>query len=281
MVRQVVHIGGPPRSGKTTLARAVAAHFADSHPSYLRFVSKITAPAALRLLPALPEFTWAERIDYSPDRLLEELPAALGRVRRETGTSFIVVESDTDPIFRLSHHLETRVFVMAAPEGVHEVFRSHAEAETALRLAMQDTMTFASEVFGMERVPALDDSGVSLAAGPAQEAGPPRTIDPDEFERLLQSSLGAEIAARVRLQPDYHSLVDADVSILNAGIGGHGPLTELCTRRVSRLIETLPAGSSRRPRFFSCNLANDSDPQTQQALRAIMQRVCTSGGRLS
>jgi hypothetical protein len=279
MTARVVHISGPGHSGKTTVARRIAGRCADAAPCYLRFVRETAGPAPrsdLRL--AIPEMRQTRQCYYSPERVFEQVPAALGDLGQKGRTRLVILETDVDACFRMAYRYDLRVFVMAGPEDVGAVFRSQNEADQALRLALHDTGTFADEIFGLEHVPVLDDSSALLRLKPNSALPAREGMQSDELERVADTALGAELTARVRLQPNYHTLLESDVVILNAGLGGVGEVVEVCARRLERLIESLPTTVAKRPLFFCCDPLDDADPLASRSLDAMLDLLTRGKG---
>ena len=93
---------------------------------------------------------------YTPDRVFETLPDALRMIRESEHRPFVVMEADADPALRHAYPYDYRAFIMRPPADLHEVFRSDSEAAAAMREVMQDTASFACEIFGL--MDPLDDA---------------------------------------------------------------------------------------------------------------------------
>ncbi len=276
MAPKVVHICGPERGGKTTIARLIARGCHGPSAALVRFEPQPQGGTDAAMSAEPPE-DWATRFRfrYAPDRLFEQVPLAVRDVGPTGRAGLILLETNADPGFRLAHPYDLRVFVMGVPRFVDEVFRSPDETQDALRRAFQDTGAFASEVFGLTRAPDLDDSRSGLILGTLSETR--RPLSDEELEQVMTTALGSEISARLRLRPGYHALLDADVAVLNCGLGGAGETIEVCSRRIERLITAMPQGARPRPRFFSCDPLDPHDPLTVQLFGAILAGLAGAG----
>lgn len=275
MALKTVHVSGPARGGKTTLIQQVARQLRDEVLLHLRLVSDERSLAMHR---PLAEVRSSRRHVYAPERVYEQIPAFLHECQEFADPATVLLETDANPCFRLAYSYDVRIFVMPAPQHLDEVFRNPEIAERFLRQALQDSAEFAHEMFGMERVPGLDDSRVGLSRGPGDGAAR-SAADLHDLSQVLATPLGAEIAARVKLEPTHHALLDADVVVLNAGRGGRGEIADVCARRIERLIASLPPEAERRPRFFSCDPLDPKDPLTPHCLDTIARLLRTSGTR--
>lgn len=222
-------ISGPSRSGKSTLARFIAGDVLDNPSHYLRlqpapdmYTNAVLACEDEDRDAVGNGWSSAHQVNYTLDRLFETIPEGLRAVRALERDGFAVIEGDAEPALRHAYPYDYRVFIMTAPRDVYTVFRAPEEASDALQQVLQDTAAFASEIFGLfEEDPFEDSVGVEHYRPAAEDyAGGSQVerlhIAETQIRHFLSSPLGAEIASRIQLQPDYHALVEADVVVVNA-----------------------------------------------------------------
>lgn len=223
------------------------------------------------------EWASAHRVSYTQDRLFETVPEGLRVVRRLQRTALAVLEADADPALRHAYPYDYRIFVMNVPADIHTVFRTPDAAASALQQVLQDTAAFASEIFGLFEDEAMDD-------GLGVEHYHP-TFDQDSLggrrvERLhiaeaqirhfLSSPLGAEIASRIQLQPDYHALVEADVVIVNSSWVDprNRDVLDDCVARLQKLLSRVRQDARRQSVLYWGDLRADD-----AARRRLLHRI--------
>lgn len=280
MPLKTLFINGPAGGGKSTVARLIAREVLH-RPTHL-----------VRLNPAKDGYTnavelmgcpgknghWASchRVIYTADRIFETLPDGLRAVRALDPAGLAIVEADGDPAVRHAYPYDYRVFVMPSPTDVHAVFREPWDAAQALHQVMQDTAAFASEIFGLFDADGLDDSfGVrhSKLSLPRSLAGMPQRIErldiaEKQIDQFAGSPIGAEIASRIQLQPDYHALVEADVVLINTGMGGDCDSMKECVRRIEKLLSRVRHDARHFSVLYWGNFARENDP----ALARLVER---------
>lgn len=276
---ETLFINGSPASGKSTVARLIAAEVLERPAHYVRLLpaSDGHTNVVLQEHPdqaGLLHPTWASvhRVHYTPDRVFEILPEALRKIRRLERQAFAILEAGPDPALRHAFPYDYRVFVMSAPDDVHTVFRTPRAAAIALQQVMQDTAAFASEIFGLFESESLEDSvGVIYQ--------PPGRDDPEQVERLeiteaqirqfLRSPLGGEIASRIQLQPDFHAMVESDVVLINTGISGESEALTECIPRIEKLLARVRHDTRRHSVLYWGDVACKQDPTYQKLLRRL------------
>lgn len=264
----------------------VAGHVLDRPAHYLRLRC---APdghtnAIDRLDPSgcsAPPNGWgsAHQVSYTTERVFETLPEGLRTVRRIERRAFVILEADADPALRHAYPYDYRVFVMPGPKDVFDVFRAPRAAAEALQQVMQDTAAFASEIFGLFDAAGLDDS-----AGIRHEAIGLAPVRGERIERLdigeaqirqfLNSPLGAEIASRIQLQPDYHGLVESDVVVVNTGAGRCPEALDACVGRLEKLLGRLRHDARRHSVLYWGDIQDIGDPARHRLLqrfRSLLQ----------
>lgn len=268
---QSLLISGPQGSGKSLMAGLIAQRVLDHPPHYLRLV-----PASDRHTNAILAFSahdrlslgshWASRhrVSFTLDRLFEIVPEGLRAVRRLERTALAVIEADADPPIRHAYPYDYRVFVMGAPADVYTVFRTPDAAAAALQQVLQDTAAFASEIFGLFEDDALDDAlGVEHFMPTAPDVRGQRVerlhVAEAQIRHFLSSPLGAEIASRIQLQPDYHALVEADFVIINARRGEPRDVLDECVSRLQKLLTRIRQDARRQSVLYWGDLADDHD----------------------
>jgi hypothetical protein len=211
---------------------------------------------------------------YTPDRAFETLPEALRAIRDRERRAFIVIEADTDSALRHAYSYDYRLFVMPSPDSLHQVFRTPREAARALQQVMQDTSAFASEIFGLFDAASLDDSvGVvhQRSPVPVDEDEPVEHLEVGESQlrQFLNSPLGAEIASRIQLEPDYHALVEADVVVINTGVGEGTDEMDECVKRVEKLLARVRHDARRHSVLFWGDVTDTQDPTSKKLLKRL------------
>lgn len=276
-------INGPAGGGKSTVARLIArevlrrpAHWVrlqEAHDGYTNAVEPMTGTNLD------PHWASRHRVTYTADRIFETLPEGLRAVQTLDSAGLAVVEADGDPAVRHAFPFDYRVFVMACPTNIHEVFREPADAAVALQQVMQDTAAFASEIFGLFDAQDLDDSlGVTHSKGsvPAGRPNERRRIErleiaESQLRQFLGSPLGAEIASRIQLQPDYHALAESDIVLINTGLGGRGEPMKECVQRIEKLLSRIRHDARHHSVLYWGNFARENDP----ALAKLIERFKT------
>jgi hypothetical protein len=277
-------ISGPPGGGKSLLAGLIATEVMDQPVHYLRM--KLSSDghtnAVVPIEPTEPtgpdpsEPLWASSftVHYTSDRVFETLPDGLREIRKVDRYGFVIIEADGDPALRHAYPYDYRLFVMPPPDDVHMVFRDTSEATQALQQVMQDTATFASEIFGLFNSACFDDGvGVShhepVAGSPAHPGIERLEIAEAQVRGFLNSPLGVEIASRIQLQPDYHALVESDVVVVNTGVGCRGEVMKDCVKRVEKLLARVRHDARRSSILYWGNFLDGNDPTQQKLLRRL------------
>jgi hypothetical protein len=221
-----------------------------------------------------------QTVAYTPQRVFEALPAALRRVRKEARFATVIVEGDSDPCLRHAFPYDHRLFVMGAPAGVYEVFRRPEEASAALHEVMQDTAEFASEIFGLFNDEGSDeDEGVQHETRVRTRDGVEERLEvsDQQVRQFLTTPLGAEIASRIQLRPEFHALVDSELVLVNTGIGAGRPSDNDCVRRIGALMARIQDPARRGDALFCCDPFSVDDPvraRLLERLKAIVEDHC-------
>lgn len=281
MPLETLFISGPSQGGKTTVARLIAEHVVERPVHFLRLT-----PAADEhtncVVPIEPSpgsglgdrWASAHQVTYTAERVFETLPDGLRVVRRQDRRGFVVIEADTDPALRHAFPYDYRLFVMASPNEINEVFRTPKAAAAALQQVMQDTAAFASEIFGLFDAAGLDDNaGVEyhrpIPSPYRQEALEELDISESQIRQFLSSPIGAEIASRIQLQPDYHAMVESDVVVINTGIGPSCDATDECVKRVEKLLARVRHDARRHSVLYWGDVTDVGDPTHDRLLRRL------------
>lgn len=269
MPLRVIFISGPPGAGKSTMIRMLAREVLPQPPHYIRLVPVVDGGAAqLRLVNDPDEecLASAQLVGYTPERVFEVLPESLQNVKRKQRFATVLIESTSDPCLRHAYPYDRRIFVMTPPRDVYEVFRRPEEASLALQQVMEDTAAFATEIFGLFEDSSLDDEeGVRHHKRARPEHGVHEELEVSELQvrRFLGTPLGAEIASRIQLQPDYHAMIESDVVVCNMPIN-HRPCDESAVRRIETLIARVRSESRQDVSMFRCDL---DEAQSESRIR--------------
>jgi hypothetical protein len=241
-----------------------------SKPHYLRLVaagSDKRPPKPCSKPPGELGVGSARWLNYDPERIFEILPAALAEIHHKDRFGGVIIEADADPALRCAYSYDHRVFVMPRPSGVEEVFRDPARAADELQRVLDDTVAFASEIFGL----------FSDGDDPAREPSEDRPeMSPTHMRSFLYSPLGDELATRIQLQPPYHGLVESDVIIVNSRVGPSEPQTDECVRRIQQLLDRIRGISGRRSELFFCDPFDRKGPDCRRMLKAL-KPMCRGG----
>lgn len=269
-VVKVIFVSGPPRAGKTCLVNLMAREAMCQKPHHIRLVPGIEDERPpLRLVPPPDQSDLAswQCVTYCADRSFEAIAEPLQRLRMTPSREIVLLEADGDPALRYAYPYDRRVFVMPSPADVHDVFRTPEQAAIALKKVMEDTASFAAEIFGLFGEDPMGDSGGVLAirdspAGSWSEiAGERLEVDETQLRNFLDSPIGAEIASRIQLQPEYHGLVESDVILINTGVGASSGVVDEVARRLELLLSRIRARAQNDGLLFCCDPCEPRDPR--------------------
>jgi hypothetical protein len=266
----VTFVSGVRRSGKSAVIRAMIDRLWRRPPHYLRLAKRDSDKRPPKPTAQQPEdcgVASARWIAYDDEHIFEILPDALTTIYKRDRFGSVVIEADADPTLRCAYPYDHRVFVMPLPDGVEQVFRTPPRAAQELQRVLDDTASFASEIFGLFREPEAD------YADPAEDRGEASAA---QMRAFLYSPLGDELATRIQLQPAYHGLVESDVIVVNNQVGRNGPETPECLRRVERLLDRIRGATSRRGQLFICDPCDLGNRDARKLLKAL-KPMCLGG----
>jgi hypothetical protein len=267
---RTIFVSGPPKGGKTQLVHLMAKEALSGPPHHMRLVpSSFPVCPQLSLVPSPGECSLASsrRVPYNTERCFEAIEEALKSLRPTAPCQVVLLEADGDPCLRYAYPYDRRVFVMPAPGDIYNVFRTPEQAALALRKVMEDTASFAAEIFGLFDEDALgDDVGVEhLKAASAwswdQPAEEVLQVDETQLRNFLDSPIGVEIASRIQLQPEYHGLVESDVILINTGVGATGNVIDEVARRLDLLLGRIRGRTPNDGLLFCCDPLEPRDPR--------------------
>jgi len=268
---QVVFVTGPPVSGKSLVAEIIARDAARRPPHYIRLIRTHgqRSPVRLAQAPEVSGVASSQRVSYTCERVFEVLPEALTRARCGHRYATILVEADSDPILRHAYPYDARLFVMPAPGEVFTVFRTPAEAARALEEVMQDTAAFASEIFGLFESDAWqEEDGRPQVVRSGRGTEERLEISEQQARRFLASPLGAEIASRIQLRPEYHAIVESDVVVVNTAVGACSAAVDECVRRIDKLLARVRQ-NRRADILYCCDPQNAQDPRRRHLVEHL------------
>lgn len=263
-------VSGVRRSGKSAVIRTMIDRLWKRKPHYIRLAQSggdKTPPKQTQRRPQNAGVASARWLDYDAEHVFEILPAALAAIHRADPYGSVVIEADSDPVLRCAYSYDHRVFVMPVPGSIEEVFRDAAHAAEELKQALEDTVAFASEIFGM------------FSDGRQDDAEPPEDrpdLSETNMRGFLYSPLGDELATRIQLQPPYHGLVESDVILVNTATGKCTDDTRECLNRIERLIARLRGNSGQRTELFHCDPRDTKAKDCKRLLKALAP-MCQSG----
>jgi len=269
----VTFVSGVRRSGKSALIQIMVDRLWKRPPHYLRLVKvgSDKQPPKNPCKPASDEakcgVASARWLQYDDEHVFSLLADTLTGIHKADRYGSVVIEADAEPVLRCAYPYDHRVFVMPSPSSIGEVFRDTKHAAKELQRVLDDTASFASEIFGL-----FDRDG--------DDAGEPREERADltatQMRGFLYSPLGDELATRIQLQQPYHGLVESDVVIVNSGIGERGSETDECLRRVGRLISRIRGACGRQSELFMCDLLASNGDLDRPVLKAL-KPMCLGG----
>lgn len=274
-------ISGPTLAGKSEVARFIARSVYKDDVHFLRMQpakdghSNAIIPLFHNVEKKSKTFSSAHTAQYTPERIFETLPDGLKAIRRLDRYGFTIIEADTDPCLRYAYPYDYRVFVMPMPQHVHDVLRSPRQAAEALQTVMQDTASFATEIFGLSDASVLDEN-LGLSSRSQNQATGNTVLEhveiaEQQFRQFLRSPIGAEIAARVQLQPDYHALVESDVVIINKYTQGNPEALEDCCQRLENLLGRIQHDTRRHSLLFWGDIRDTHDANRRRLLQRFKQ----------
>ena len=276
MPATILHISGPPQSGKTSIARRLAARLEPHKPHHVRLDTRDrSTPPALRLASPLDEMASSTRRYVTPKLVFEEASEVLQAVAGDEDNAIIFVETDTQPCFRYACPYDVKVFVMRPPRSFEAVFRSSIETVSAIERAMDDTSEFAAELFGLERD--WQDSGILPALDPKMQRSSTGTAQ--SVEEFLESDIGAEIATRLHLQPEYHTIIDSDVILLNLAAEHDTEVVLKCAEKIEALLNGLKRRLGRQNWFAACDPLDRNDPLSRHGIERMLALLKTARTR--
>lgn len=264
----ILHISGPPNAGKTALAVGLA-EFRGKRPTYyLRLDTEREGAPALRLSQPLPVVVDPRRIVSKPGVVFETLSEAIGDIAQRDADATIIVETDNEPCFRHACPWHARVFCLPAISNPHVLFRSRDEIDQAVKALMEDTRSFAAEMFGLEKGPG--DSSML----PAMESRQILESDAlDLLEEFQLSEIGADITYRMKLHTEYYAIMDSDVLVLSESSGPWNGAAIKAAKMLNDYLETARSELNREVKLTRCNPADASSPMSRSCLAMIDQVI--------
>jgi hypothetical protein len=271
----VIFVSGPRRSGKSTVIQQLARSCFDEAPHYLRLASADgdKRPPVDRTRPTEDcGVASAEWVAYEEDRVFEFLPSVMTRIHKQDRKGVVLVEADADPILRHAYPYDFRLFVMPAPHRSSEVFRTSSQASRAFHDALNDTVAFASEIYGL-----VEDVDGQSEVDPG-ESEVRSSLTANELRGLMSSPLGDELATRILLQPSHHGLIESDVVVVNTGVGGTTHVVDECVRRLERVLEHVRGDGGFKNMLFACDPSDPDDPLCTKLLARVCAMICSRTG---
>lgn len=266
----VTFVSGPRCSGKSTLVRRMIDRLWKTEPHYIRLAKSGSGkrpPDAPAKAVCECGVATARRLEYDAEHIFEILPDALTAIHRRDRYGSVIIEADADPTLRHAYPYDHRIFMMPMPRTIEEVFREPARAAEELQRVLDDTVAFASEIFGLFTEQGQDE------VDPAEDRP---SLTRTQARGFLYSPLGDELATRIQLQQPYHGLVESDIVVVNPGVGAKGPETAACLRRIERLLGRIRGIHERGGELFLCD-PRDPDGKVCKKLFKTLKPMCRGG----
>jgi len=267
--KKVIFVSGPSGAGKTELVNMMAGEAMRQRPHHVRLVPLLPgARPHLQLVRPISETNLASsrRVEYTASSCFEAIAETIQSLPPAGSPDIVLLEAGGDPCLRYAYPYDRRIFVMPAPSDVFEVFRTPEQAAVALRKVMEDTASFAAEIFGL-----FDDDQLEEEIGLFQTESradwswkrPAQAIEVDETQlrNFLDSPIGVEIASRIQLQPEYHGLVESDVILLNTAVGAANDIMDEVNRRLDMLLGRIRGQVQNDGLLFCCDPFESGDPR--------------------
>lgn len=267
----ILHISGPPNSGKTATAVGFAEHRGKKPTYYLRLDTEREGAPALRLSQPLPLVADPRRLVSKPGVVFETLAEAIGEIAQRDADATIVVETDNEPCFRHACPWHARLFCLPPVPNPRSLFRTREEINKALKELMEDTRSFAAEMFGLEKGPG--DSSML----PAMESKQILEADASELlEEFLASEVGTDISFRMRLHSDYYAIMDSDILVLSESGGSWNGAAAESAGMLRQLLEIARSSMGRCVHVIKCN-PNCTASEPFRSCVALMEKSLESG----
>lgn len=265
---KVVFVSGPNGAGKTRLVHFMVEEAMRVRPHHIRLVRRSPVGQPYLELVQLPDksnLASSRRIDYDPDCCCETLNDAIQALPSTGPVNIVLVEGDGDPCLRWAYPYDRRIFVMPAPDDVYDVFRTPEQAAVALKKVMEDTASFATEIFGLfDEKQVEQETGLMLDSGSSwtwdRSARHAVEVSEADLRKFIDTPLGMEIASRIQLQPEYHGLVESDVILINMAVG-RGHAVDEVSRRLELLLSRIRSQAQNDGLLFCCDPCEREDPR--------------------
>jgi hypothetical protein len=272
---RTVFISGPRQCGKTGFIREIARDVFVKPPHLLRLIPRKTDLPYLNLQedPEQMGLASIHRVPYDADRVFEILPQAIKDIRAQQKFVTFLIEADADPSLRHAYPYEFRVFIMPAPRHMDEVFRTTEQAAQALKEVMDDTAAFASEIYGLFDSSSLEDTA-GVVHNQLNHAGRREErleVSALQMRGFLSTPLGAEIASRIQLQPEYQALPESDVVLINTAGGCNRKVLADCVRRFQTLLTRVRSDARKHNILCWCDPTDPADASRQELLDRLGQ----------
>lgn len=263
----VTFVSGVRRAGKSSLIQEMINRVWKKPPHYLRLI-KLGSDKTIKPKKEKPQTSCkvasAKLLEYSEQRIFEILPEALAEIHKKDRYGSVVVEADADPNLRHAYPYDHRIFVMPVPERIEEVFRDPSCAADELKRVLEDTASFASEIFGLFHHSSEEND-------PSEERSP---MSMTHMRGFLYSPLGDELATRIQLQAAYHGLVESDIIVVNDKVGVAGAETKECLKRLNELLTRLRGAGNTE--VFRCDPCDHHD-EAGGKLFVALEPFCAGG----
>ncbi|MBX3396140.1 MAG: ATP-binding protein [Phycisphaerae bacterium] len=266
----VIHLSGPAGSGKTAMAKLLINALPAERFYHVRFdIHRHNTPHMLRVVSGDDGREKNFHCYVRPDIVFESFSELVPTIAADPQRAVIIAETDVHPCFRHAYPYDVKIFIFGPPPSIGELFRSENETAHAIDRAMHDTAEFAAELFGLDRVGPQDSAWVPALDSMDQELHAGRQT----FDDFLQSPVGAEIAARLRLRPEFQGIVDSDVVFLNCSIRPiMGRLIDY-VERIESLLTPLRNRLERQIYFAACDPTDLCDPKSEAGIQRIAEAL--------
>jgi hypothetical protein len=255
------------------LIRALVDEHPDHHWDMVRLKASRQASGVEPMHEKAPPQVRLWQMYYRQRDVLTALPDLVKQIQQHAGgpPAVIAFEAVPDPLLRNAYPYDMRVFILPPIRDETVMFRRPHEARLALLEILRDSSALARE---LHELALLDPSSAQNQASPGVQGGGAIEINQSQVDAFLAEPLGAELAARVHLQPSFADIADADIVVLNAAAAPSCRENTPCWQPLLGLMGRLRKKDGHGLPAYVCNLSDPQDPSFARIRHRISQVLC-------